>query len=282
MKHLSLSILVIASAFTALAQTGPTSRPFQLKTDIEYGRAGDVSLKLDASVPEGNGPFPIAITVHGGGWSGGDKQQDISPLFKPLTDAGFAWFSINYRLAPAHRWPACFEDVQTAIRWIKSHATEFKGDPNRIALFGHSAGGHLAFMAAMTGTPDTRVQAVVGLAPVTDFEQDLEQRGGLSPSLQNLLNRPQQVTDESRKILREIGPIHHIKPGQPPFLLIQGTADRTVQPVQSANFEQALKKAGVPCELIAVKDAPHRVTMWDATDPVWKEKMVAWLKKIGL
>lgn len=66
--------------------------------DIEYGKAGDVSLRLDASVPEGNGPFPVAILVHGGGWSRGDKQDEISTLFASLTEAQFTWFSINYRL----------------------------------------------------------------------------------------------------------------------------------------------------------------------------------------
>jgi acetyl esterase/lipase len=73
---------------------------------------------LDASAPEGNGPFPVAIIVHGGGWSGGDKKTDRTPLFAPLAEAKFAWFSINYRLAPDHKWPACLEDVRTAIREI--------------------------------------------------------------------------------------------------------------------------------------------------------------------
>src|SRR5262245_33244030 len=84
-------------------------------SDIEYGQAGGVSLKLDASVPEGEGPFPVAILVHGGGWSGGDKAgsdkpgngADVTPWFAPLTNAKFTWFSINYRMAPDHRWPAC-------------------------------------------------------------------------------------------------------------------------------------------------------------------------------
>lgn len=249
----------------------------QLKTDIEYARVGETSLKLDVSTPtEGAGPFPVAIIIHGGGWSGGDKQQDITPLFKPLNDAGFVWFSINYRLAPANRWPACFDDVKTAIRWVKQHAGEYKGDPSRIVLFGHSAGGHLAFMAAQTG--DTPVQAVVGLAPVTDFEQDLEQRGGLNKSLQDLLDRPQAVTEESRTILRQIGPINHIKAGLPPFLVLQGSMDRTVQPVQSQNFVTRLKLAGVDAELVVVDGAGHRVTDWDKTDTTWTRKMIDWLK----
>ena len=81
----------------------------------------------------------MAILIHGGGWGGGDKAQVYVPPTKPFTDADFTWFSIDYRLAPQHRWPACIDDVRTAIRWVKAHAAEFKGDPepNRASrLFG--------------------------------------------------------------------------------------------------------------------------------------------------
>lgn len=250
----------------------------ELKKDIEYAKVDGESLKLDVSTPDGAGPFPIALIVHGGGWSGGDKAQDITPLFDVLNQAGFVWISINYRLAPAHRWPACFEDVQTAIRWVKAHGQEFGGDVHRIALFGHSAGGHLAFLAATLDQPDLRVQAVVGLAPVTDFEQDLPQRGGLSPSLQALLDRPKEVTDESRQLIRSIGPINHVRTGMPPFLILQGADDKTVPFQQSLNFQTALKKSDVPATLITVEHGQHRVTDWDKLDPKWKSAMTSWLK----
>ena len=84
--------------------------------DIVFTTAGGETLKLDAHVPDGPGPFPAAILVHGGGWTGGHKQQFITPLFDPLSKANYVWFSIDYRLAPKHRWPACAEDVETAMR----------------------------------------------------------------------------------------------------------------------------------------------------------------------
>ena len=158
-------------------------------SDLSYGTAAGEKLLLDVSVPAGEGPFPVAILVHGGGWSGGDKAEGeggagIGVWFGPLTAAKFAWFSINYRLAPQHRWPACLDDVQTAIRWVKANAAKFNGDPARIALFGHSAGGHLVCLAATVPDDSVRVQAVVGFAPVTNHEQELPVRGGLSASLQ--------------------------------------------------------------------------------------------------
>jgi acetyl esterase/lipase len=260
----------------------------RLVTDIEYGRAGGESLRLDACVPEGAGPFPVAILVHGGGWSNGDKRgtdkpgsaADISPWFEPLTTAGFTWFSINYRLAPAHRWPACFEDVQTAIRWVKAHAAEYHGDPRRIVLFGHSAGGHLVCLAGVLAQEDTRVQAVLGFAPVTEFEQELPIRGGLSTSLQNLFGRPKEVTPEALAQLRETSPLNHVKPGLPPFLLLHGDADKSVPYQQSLNFQAKLKANGVTCDLITIPGAPHRLTGWSKIDPTYSARMIAWLRQV--
>jgi acetyl esterase len=79
--------------------------------------------------------------VHGGSRRHGDKQTFVKPLFEPLTNAGFAWFTINYRLAPAYHFPAPVDDVESAIRYVQSHAAEYKVDLKRIAITGESAGG---------------------------------------------------------------------------------------------------------------------------------------------
>jgi alpha-L-fucosidase 2 len=250
-----------------------------VKTDIEYAKGDDYSVKLDAGVPDGDGPFPVAILVHGGGWAIGDKAGLYSIPTAALTKAKFTWFSINYRMAPKYLWPDCFEDMQAAIRWVKAHAAEYKGDPTRIALVGYSAGGQLVCLAATTAGDDTRVQAVVGLSPPTDLELDLPQRGGLSTSLQHLLNRPKQVTDDTRKILREMSAIDHVGPGLPPFLLMQGDLDRSVPYQGSLNFQAKLKANGVPCDLITLKGAPHDIRKWTQFDADFEQKMVDWLVK---
>ena len=265
-----------------------TAEPRAAKlTDLEYGQAGGEKLLLDVSVPAGDGPFPVAILVHGGGWSRGDKSGldeptksgDITPWFAPLTAAKFTWFSINYRLAPKYRWPAGFEDVQTAIRWVKAHAAEFKGDPARIALFGHSSGGHLVCLAATVADDSVRVQAVVGFAPVTNHEQDLSVRGGLSTSLQGLLNRPKAPTPESLGLLQEISPLHHVRPGLPPVLLLHGDADKTVPIQQSVDFQARLRAAGVPCELLVIPGAGHGLLNWETFSPDYTLRMVDWLRR---
>jgi alpha-L-fucosidase 2 len=245
-------------------------------------------LLLDASVPAGAGPFPIAILVHGGGWSGGDKAgadkpgsgADITPWFAPLTEANFTWFSINYRLAPKHRWPAPLEDVQTAIRWVRAHAAKFKGDPSRIALIGHSAGGHLVTLAATVVDDSVRVQAVVGYAPVTAFEQQMLARGELGPAPRALLNRPKELTPETLGVLRAISPINHVRTGLPPFLLLHGDADATVPLQESRDFQEKLRASGVRCDLIVLPGAPHGLVAWARFMPDHGARLVVWLREI--
>ncbi len=276
----TLGLLLAASASPARSAT--------VIRNIEYGRAGGEKLLLDASVPDGPGPFPIAILVHGGGWCTGDKagsnhpgdSADITPWFAPLTAAHFTWFSIDYRLAPAHPWPQGFDDVRTAIRWVKAHAAEYHGDPHHIVLFGHSSGGHYACLAGTEPTPDTRVQAVVGFAPVTNFEYELPLRHGRWQALQNLLGCPKGFTPQALALLPSLSPINHVRPGLPPFLILQGDADRTVPIQESRNFVARLQAAGVPARLIVIPGAPHRLLSWAAHDPRFMDQVIAWVRQV--
>ena len=260
----------------------PTLKPLEPNTaatkyDIEYGEAGGQKLLLDAHVPAGEGKFPVVLIVHGGGWMAGDKETDIVPVFAPVA-TNFAWFTINYRLAPTNRWPACYEDVQTAIRWVKAHAKEYKGDPDRIALLGYSAGGHLVTLAGTHAAPDTQVQAVAAFAPPTDLVADNERRGGLSISMRNLFGyASSNITDEVRGVLKENSPLMYVKPGLPPFLIVQGSADKTVPANQSLAFQKALQAAGVTCDLIMIPEGQHRISDWKKFDSGWQGKVAAWL-----
>lgn len=266
----------------------PVAVRADLRRDVEYGVAGGERLLLDVHVPDSPGPHPVAILVHGGGWGSGDKAgsdrpgsgSDITPWFAPFTAAGFTWFSINYRLAPKHRWPACFDDLQTAIRWVKAHAAEFKGDPQRIVLVGHSAGGQLVTLTATRSNADTRVQAVVGFAPVTDFEQDLAARGGkLGLGLQHLLDKPEKVTPDVLAQLRAMSPVNRVRAGQPPVLLLHGDADKSVALAQSISYQRKLKSVGVPCDLVTLPGAPHGLLTWEKSDPGYAAAMIAWVNR---
>ena len=247
----------------------------ELKTNIVFATVGGTNLTLDAFVPAGEGLFPACILVHGGGWTKGDKTTFIKPLFEPLGQAGFAWFSINYRLAPQHRFPACIEDVETAIRWVKAHAAEYKADPQRIALIGESAGGHLVSLAGVRAQADTRVAAVVPFYAPHDLEARIKQSQTLSPTMAALFGLT-ELNDAAWKTLRAGSPINHIHGGLPPYLLIHGTKDDKVPFEQSLKFQEKMKAAGNVCDLITIAGGSHGMGGWEKLDPSYKEKLVAW------
>lgn len=254
-----------------------------LQTDLEYGTAAGESLKLDACTPEGAGPFPAVILVHGGGWSTGDKSGGprkgfMAPMHAPLERAGFAWFSINYRLAPQHRYPACIEDVETAIRWVKAHAAKFKVDPRRIALSGESAGGHLVALAAVRADAGTRLAAIVPFYGVFDMPAMTKPGEPLRTPFARLFGR--EANDETAQtLLRGASPLLQVKSGLPPFLLVHGTADQSVAYEQSVAFQKRLREAAVPCDLITIKDGVHGMISWDKVAPDYADRVVAWLVK---
>ena len=224
------------------------------RLNVEYGEASGEKLLLDAHVPDGEGAFPVVLIVHGGGWMSGDREKDIVPVFAESA-TNFTWFTISYRLAPTNHWPACYEDVQTAIRWVKKHAPKYKGDPNHIALLGYSAGGHLVTLAGTRAEEDTRVRAVAAFAPPTDLISDNERRGGLSTSMKALFDYDTtNISDSVRAVLKENSPLTYVKAGLPPFLIVQGSADKTVPAGQSLAFQKALKAVGVDCDLIMIPE----------------------------
>jgi acetyl esterase/lipase len=251
----------------------------ELQSDIEYANVDGESLKLDANVPDGAGSFPVVIVVHGGGWSSGDKAQGVEPLVGPLTAGEFTWFSINYRLAPAHRWPACIDDVRTAIRWVKAHAAEYKGDPGRIAILGYSAGGHLAAFAAATAEDDTRVQAVVLFAGPTSLEDDIKLKKGLSKSLQGLFDHGKEMDDQIATVLHDASANNFLKAKFPPCLCLHGTEDKSVAYAQSENLKAQLDALQVPCEIITIAGGDHHIDQWSIIDNSYRQKMADWLKK---
>ena len=252
------------------------------KLDIEFARAGDVSLTLDAHVPDGPGPFPTAILVHGGGFTKGDKTSFIKPLFQPLSDARYTWFTINYRLAPQHRRPACLDDVETAIRWVRAHAAEYKVDVNRIALIGESAGGHLVSMAGIRSEGGTAVAAVVPFYAPHDLFRRAEQRKEVSEGLAGLFGVSREINDTSLRVMKEGSPFHKLKGGLPPYLLIHGDQDDKVPYEQSVLFQAASRKLGNTCDLITIPGGGHGMGGWQKlpSGATYAGDMIKWLNKV--
>jgi len=252
----------------------PSASPAIRQTDVTYGSAAGVTLKCDISVPVGAGPFPVALLVHGGGWSKGDKARLVAPLFEPLANAGYAWVSINYRLAPEHRYPGSVEDLETAIRWVKEHAGEYRLDAGRVALIGESAGGHLVALVATRRTPGCEVAAVVPFYAPTNLLMDETQ--AVAAAIASYFGIT-KMNPESRALLGEASPLLHVRAGLPPFLLIHGTADKLVAYDQSVKFQAALREAGDSCDLITIPDGGHGMASWDKLGLPYKNALLTWL-----
>lgn len=248
--------------------------------DVVYGHAGGMDLTLDASIPDGRGPFPAAVLVHGGGWVAGDKQQYITYIFKPLSDAGFAWFSINYRLAPQYQFPAPADDIEQAIRFVKAHAAEYKIDPKRMALIGESAGGHLVSYVGARNRPGSQVAAVVSLYGIHDFITAALEWKPFPHEVLGLFGI-KQVNAETAPLLIKGSPVVYVSKDTPPFLLIHGSKDEDVPYDQSVEMCDRMKQVGARCDLITIPGAPHGMDHWEP-HPEWhwyKKAMVEWLEK---
>jgi acetyl esterase/lipase len=279
-RHVVAPTLTLAALIALLGAAGLARAADVpgLQKDIEYGKAGDVSLTLDAYVPEGDGPFATCILVHGGGFTKGNKGIYISPLFAPLSKAGFTWFTIDYRLAPQHRWPACADDVETAIRWVKAHAKDYKVDLKRIALIGESAGGHLVSYVGTKATGDLSLAAVVPFYAPHDLAFQVRQRDKLGESMTALLGLT-ELNDDAWKRLREVSASTYVHADMPPYLLIHGDADKTVPYEQSIRFQKLMKAAGNRCDLITVHEGGHGMGGWAKLGSDYQEPMIAWLRK---
>ncbi len=253
-----------------------------LTTDIEYANVDGESIRLDAFVPDGPGPFPTVIMVHGGGWNSGDKSGGrskglMAPMDEPLSRAGFVWFEINYRLTPKYLYPACINDVEAAIRWVKAHAAEYHVDPSRIALAGESSGGHLVDLAAARADKSTQVAAVVSFYGVDDLVAQAKAKSADGNVFK--LFGITQLDLKTIPMLQAASAATYLKPGLPPFLLVHGDADQKVPYEQDVLFRTKLLALGVPCELITIHGGAHGMNSWEKVAPEYKDQVVAWLRK---
>ncbi|MEH7418711.1 alpha/beta hydrolase [Neobacillus drentensis] len=256
-------------------------------TDLEFASPNGKSLLLDLYLPIGaEGPVPVIVWLHGGGWRIGDRK--LGPDFKVrFAESGYAMASIEYRLSGEEIFPAQIHDVKAAIRWLRSAANEYGLDSQHIGLWGSSAGGHLAALAGTTGSGRLEdlelgnweyfsdVQAVVDGYGPTDFLQ-MEESNNLTAASSddpesNLLNSVQHHTDpDSREsqllgapiqtvphLVREANPITYIDENVPPFLILHGLSDTVVPVHQSELLYQALMEQGSEAALCLIEGMGH-------------------------
>lgn len=266
MRLLLLLSLLLAGALRA--GDPPAEIPgIDAEYDVAYATRGHERQKLDLYVPRVGANLPLIVWIHGGGWASGDKSNCPTLEF---TRAGFAAASIGYRLSEHAPFPAQIEDCKAAIRWLRAHAAEYRIDPNRIGVWGASAGGHLAALLGTSGNTiefdlgdhievSSAVQAVCDWCGPTDFTKFFE---GRTPDPDSSMY--QMFTqlfagrlEQRRGLVTRANPITFVSPDDPPFLVMHGSLDSVVPLSQSRLLVDSLTAAGVPAELSIVPGGAH-------------------------
>jgi len=296
---------VVAAAIATMAATAVQEKPTvsEVRT-LTYASRDGTNLLLDLYLPPApvRRPTPVIVFLHGGGWSGGTRTT--GPDFKRyFAQDGFAMASIEYRLTPSVTFPANVEDVRTAVRWLKANAAAQAIDPDRICLWGTSAGGHLAAVAALApggtfeGTDNLNqtgaVRCVLDAYGPTRFDvmdaQTQDERAALQPAVVSInvagggrggergrgaAAHDDPASPESRLLgaavpsspdrARAASPMTYVGKNAPPFLIMHGLADNSVPHGQSVLLYEALKAAGDEVTLRLVDGLPH--TFFNRTD----------------
>ncbi|HEY8781465.1 MAG TPA: alpha/beta hydrolase [Mucilaginibacter sp.] len=221
--------------------------------------------------------YPLIVWIHGGAWMLNDKNADMGYMtntIKSFMDNGYALASIDYRYSTTAPFPAQIQDCNQAIEFLYENAAQYNIDDSRIALIGFSAGGHLASLLALSNNnnikafypggkkPKFKINLVLDFYGPSDF---LTLKGNDDKNSKNpvtlLLGAP---ASERPDLAKRASPVTYIDKKDPPFLIIQGEKDESVNPEQSVLLSDRLKKAGVKNELIIVPGAPHFGVMFDA------------------
>jgi acetyl esterase/lipase len=239
-------------------------------SDVPYATlSGFRPLTLDLYVPRtASQKRPIVVFVHGGSWSGGNPRQsgafaDFPRALASLAAEGFVVASVEYRLSGEAAFPAAVEDVKSAIRYLKEHAATYGADPERVALWGGSAGGHIAAMAALNCTdnapaskeqrPDACVQSAAIWYGVFNFAKQATLPVGNAAA-----KRIMRCEGEcSSAQLAALSPDTYLTAKAPPFLLIHGTEDKVVPADQSRTFEANLHRARVGVQSLYIDSVGH-------------------------
>jgi len=242
-----------------------------LERDVEYGRAGDRPLLMDIARPKepSAARLPVIVFIHGGGWRAGDKSTGLPRIAEFVAEGNYVGASVGYRLSGEAIWPAQIYDCKAAIRFLRANAAKYGIDPDRIGIWGSSAGGHLVNLLGTSGdvkelegdcgTPgvSSRVTCVVPFCGPTDFVNPEGIEGKREPtSLMALLGGK---LEEKKAEAKAASPITYVTADDPPFFLVHGTADPTVPYVQATRFKEALEKAGVKVNLLSLEGGGHAI-----------------------
>jgi acetyl esterase/lipase len=278
-RALAFALLCVLGLAVLAACSGPASGPPGVSgpaqvfesaqsTTVRYCNGQEARITSPTGV---HGTVPAAVYIHGGSWVSGDYNTCgfiINGIGPALVAEGFVVFSVNYRLGPRAHWPDQIVDVKCAVRYLRANAHRFDIDPDEIGAWGQSAGGHLVALLGTAGPSagwdigpyaeeSSNVQAVVDMAGPSDL-LTLGNRGAaalVAGSFINLLGdvpRKQVGAD-----LKRASPTTYVAAGDPPFLILYSNNDEIVSPKQSLELAWDLGAAGVPHQLVMVRNGGH-------------------------
>ena len=242
--------------------------PVTLIAGLPFTEAHGRPHQLDLVLPTGvaDGARPAVVWVPGNGWEGA-RAEGLDDWCCPLLAAhGFVAATVEYRPRQEAPFPAQLHDVKGAIRWLRANAATYGIDPERLGVWGFSAGGHLAALAGLTGDlPElegevgpaghsSRVRAVAAGSPVTDFLRP----GGALPRFPEVVAQLfGGAGPDKAGLMRLASPLAHVAGGAPPFLLAHGTADESAPFAQSVALREALVAAGAAVAFVPLEGARH-------------------------
>jgi acetyl esterase/lipase len=258
--------LALLMTSPALAQTSDAlTRLARVERDVAYVNGGGARQSLDVYIPkDAKAPMPLVIWIHGGGWNSGGKSAMPGAALLPY---GYVVASINYRLSQDATFPAQIQDCKAAVRFLRAHAKDYNIDPDRIGVWGASAGGHLA---ALLGTTDgdkdlegkggnekvsSAVQAVIDFSGPADL-RGLDDRGvnGLVAKLLGAVST--KVPDKAAAA----SPVCHVSKSAAPHLIVHGETDDVVPVATSIAYQKALEAAGADSTLVTIPNVGHNIS----------------------
>lgn len=245
----------------------------KVERDVVYSEPGGEKLRMDIYRPEGEGPHPAVLLVHGGGWLGGSKAGHQG-TGEWLARNGYVACSIDYRLAPQYPYPAALDDCQRAVRWVRAHAREYGINPKRVGALGDSAGGHLV---ALIGVRDTRDNSDRELARFSSRPDAVVPYYGAFELVRmwkiEMAHKPLTAwlggpPEGYEKVYRAASPTEGITRKAPPFLILHGNKDTVNPEEQSHLLHEALRRHGVESTLVIIEGGGHG---WAPDSPQGKQ-----------
>jgi acetyl esterase/lipase len=248
------------------------SAQFQVKEwDVEFRRAPRRMLMARVYQPQGPGPFPTLLDIHGGAWHDKDRFANV-PMCQAAAKSGILVVAIDMTNSPEAAYPASVQDANLGIRWLKSKAAEWKGDASSVGILGSSSGGHVAQLIGMRPR-DPRYGSLTGPAGVDATVAYVATRSPISDPYARYqhmekTNRPEMVKKSKMYFnpwdsIFEANPMKMLERGEkvalPPMLVMQGELDSNVPWQISDKFGQLYRAAGGECEVEIFKGCEH---MW--------------------